>query len=153
MACDWLCLGAIENGADGLKFPFDSSRRLDVPGIYRLKICINGKEYVYIGKSGNLLRRPLYDYRRPASGVEIENVIHRMLRDATCATVEIMPILVGSITEAEKEAQERAFEQNELLLNVVRGKGPGLGYARFLEYRIKYYKRLLEQAEVDYARL
>ena len=109
-------------------------------GLYRLTFA--GK-YKYIGKAKDLNNR-LRNYRSPCSGVDVENILHLMLINANenGDEVTVETFVTSNPHALERQEIKTAIERAENILN----KG-GSGYPRFVEFKIKYYEKMLDEAK------
>jgi hypothetical protein len=158
----WILVGSVSIDADGeLVFPRLPMFRSEcvitetkvghtskkVPGIYRLTFDKDGKKYVSIGKAGDFNAR-FYCYRKPTRGTEQEHVLRLILLDAGGATVDVIPECdLGTMRhQAEREEQDRAIDDKEmLLLNEIEGR-QGRGYGHYLKFKVAYHEKALEEA-------
>lgn len=123
-----------------------------VPGIYKLTFDKEGKEYVWIGKTKDLLRCPFHDYCNPVDGVERDNVVHDILVDAGGARIEVIPECDLGTTRDAAEVEEQdeggKNQPKQLLLNSRKGRR-GLGYGHYLKFKAEYHKRVAQKAELE----
>jgi hypothetical protein len=109
-------------------------------GLYRLTFS-DGLKYIGQGKDLNCR---LGNYRSPCAGVDVENILHLMLVDANERGDKV---IVETFVTDNRHALERqqinaAIERGEKILN----KG-GSGYPKYVEFKIKYYKKMLSAAK------
>jgi hypothetical protein len=111
-----------------------------IPGLYRL-ILDDG--WFYIGQARNLRHR-LYEYRRPTPGVVVEHSVHRALKNAGGAIVELFTSADLADGKMRCDLEKREIENARLQgLNLLNG-GPGVEAYR-LRLDITYHEIELER--------
>jgi hypothetical protein len=109
-------------------------------GLYRLTLADGLK---YIGKAKDLNCR-LGNYRNPCAGVDVENILYLMLVEAGTRgdKVTVETCLTDNRHALERQEIKAAIDAPEKILN----KG-GLGYPKYVEFKIKYYEKMLNAAK------
>ena len=105
--------------------------------------------YEYIGQAKDLNNR-LGNYRRPCAGVDVENVMHLLLLDANQNKIRVT-------VETFITQDRHVLERQEINDAILRGKkilnSEGLGYRKYVEFKIKYYNRVLEASKGELERM